>query len=81
MSVMEIYRQLTMTLAQPNHLEYQRNLVRRAPPQHGKAMTQNGLAKQLKAFNVEPKLVRFEDGPKRGYQRETFEPLWKRLCH
>jgi hypothetical protein len=46
---------------------------------HGKPMSARGLAEQLKPFNIGPRSIRFQDDRvKRGYQRETFSPLWTR---
>jgi hypothetical protein len=44
----------------------------------GKPLTKNGLASQLKRFEVRPHSVRIGDETKKGYDRQTFEPLFAR---
>jgi hypothetical protein len=39
---------------------------------HGKALTQNWLARRLKTFGIAPKTMRIEDGRAKGFYREDF---------
>src|SRR6266498_762394 len=46
---------------------------------NGKPMPVRALARELKHFGITPRTVRFDDGSvKKGYLRESFEPLWTR---
>lgn len=45
---------------------------------HGKPLSQAGLAKLLKDFEIEPRAVRFSTNVARGYQREWFLDAWSR---
>jgi putative DNA primase/helicase len=48
----------------------------------GKAISAPSLAAQLKEFGIEPKVIRFDNGPKplaRGYEMALFEEAWE--CH
>jgi hypothetical protein len=41
-------------------------------------LTERTLAKMLKPFEVNPKVIRFKDKVGRGYERQSFEDPWKR---
>jgi len=45
---------------------------------HGKPLTKNSLAFQLKPFKVKSGDVRFGPKVKKGYERKNFEDVWKR---
>jgi hypothetical protein len=44
----------------------------------GKALSDIGLARRLKRYGIQPKVVRIGDGTVRGYLREDFHDAWKR---
>jgi Protein of unknown function (DUF3631) len=45
---------------------------------HGKALTQNQLARRLKPFGIAPKTLRIGTGTAKGYLRESFEDAFNR---
>ena len=47
---------------------------------HGKGLTANTLAGQLKKYGIHPHSVRVEDKTPKGYQRCDFEDSWGRYC-
>ncbi len=48
------------------------------PEWRGKPLTKNGLANLLKRFEVRPHSVRVGEETKKGYDRQTFEPIFAR---
>jgi hypothetical protein len=47
---------------------------------HGKGLSANNLARQLKKFRIYPLKIRFGDGTAQGYRRGDFEDDWSRYC-
>jgi hypothetical protein len=47
---------------------------------HGKGLSANNLARQLKGFGIYPLKIRFGDGTAQGYRRGDFEDDWSRYC-
>jgi len=47
---------------------------------HGKGLTPNNLARQLKRFGVKPQTIRVGTGTPKGYRRGDFEDVWARYC-
>lgn len=47
---------------------------------HGRGLSANNLARQLKGFGIYPLKVRFGDSTAQGYRREDFENDWSRYC-
>jgi hypothetical protein len=47
---------------------------------HGKGLTANNLARQLKRFGVYPLNIRVGDEIPKGYRRVDFEEVWSRYC-
>lgn len=45
---------------------------------HGKPMTANGLARQLKPFEIHSKTIRIGDATPKGYERADFTDAWAR---
>jgi hypothetical protein len=48
------------------------------PEWRGKPLTKNGLASLLKRFEIRPHSVRIGDETLKGYERQTFEPIFTR---
>lgn len=47
---------------------------------HGKGLTANNLARQLKRFGVNPQTIRVGTETAKGYRRADFEDVWARYC-
>ncbi len=47
---------------------------------HGKGLTANNLARQLKRFSVYPQTIRVGSETPKGYRRSDFEDVWSRYC-
>lgn len=47
---------------------------------HGKEMTANNLARQLKKYKVYPQTIRVGNETPKGYRRTDFEDAWSRYC-
>ena len=47
---------------------------------HGKGLTANNLARQLKRFKIYPSKIRFGAETAQGYERQWFEGVWSRYC-
>lgn len=47
---------------------------------HGKPMSANNLARQLKKHHIHSLKIRFGSGPVQGYRRGDFEDAWLRYC-
>lgn len=47
---------------------------------HGKGMTPNNLARQLKKFGLHPQTIRVGGDTPKGYRRSDFEDVWRRYC-
>jgi hypothetical protein len=47
---------------------------------HGKGITPNNLARQLKKFKIYPGTIRIFGETAKGYRKEDFEEVWSRYC-
>jgi hypothetical protein len=47
---------------------------------HGRGLSPNNLARQLKRFGVYPCTIRVGDETPKGYRRTDFEDVWSRYC-
>ena len=47
---------------------------------HGKGLTANNLAGQLKKYGIYPQSIRVADKTPKGYRRADFEEIWSRYC-
>jgi len=47
---------------------------------HGKPMTANNLARQLKKYGIGPEKIRFSGETQQGYHLAAFQEAWKRYC-
>jgi len=47
---------------------------------HGKPMTANNLARQLKKYGLGPEKIRFSGETQQGYYRAAFQEAWNRYC-
>src|SRR5439155_25791061 len=56
------------------------NAIEEAPwaEWRGKTLTKNGLASLLKRFEVRPRSVRIGEETLKGYERQTFDPIFAR---
>jgi hypothetical protein len=47
---------------------------------HGKGLTANNLARQLKKYSIYPQTIRIGSETPKGYRRADFEDHWSRYC-
>jgi hypothetical protein len=47
---------------------------------HGKGLSANNLARQLKKYSIYPQTIRIGSDTPKGYRRADFEDLWSRYC-
>jgi hypothetical protein len=47
---------------------------------HGRGMSPNNLALQLRKYNIHPQTIRVGGKTPKGYRREMFEEVWSRYC-
>jgi hypothetical protein len=47
---------------------------------HGKGLTANNLARQLRKYSIYPQTIRVGSETPKGYRRSDFEDAWSRYC-